>query len=364
MDTRLAGPVSQDYPLVSVAIPVGGNRTKSLDRLEACVSSICGQDYPNIEVIVVVDPENREVRNLAFSRPVRFVEYVRPPNATGRDANARRQLGVDNAQGEILGLTNVCSVWKPELVSTALKIMEKEKVQALDGVSRRMPKDEKSFLGMFQDKALVTEWSRYKHSFLLTKSTFAQDLRLPNLHSFFMTREFYGQHGHFPLTDNCWGWDDFLTARAMVDSGGAIFCTNDLIAYRNQHLSLRLSKQFSSGMSAAEFYVEFPDNPYARRRLRLTVIIAVLALAFLLATAILMATTHPTYGFGVAFGVLLGLFALSGTYNAFKAKYWLGFLFPSLTALQVMIWMFGYLYGAMNDLNSDQEFLRWLFQKR
>ncbi len=93
--------------LVSVVVPVGGNRVKSIDELKTCVNSILLQSYRNIEVILVIDPDNHEVRDLRFFRPIRLVEYIRLPHINGRDASERRQLGCDNAFGKVIVLTNV-----------------------------------------------------------------------------------------------------------------------------------------------------------------------------------------------------------------------------------------------------------------
>ncbi len=232
----------------------------------------------------------------------------------------------------------------------------------MDGVSRRMPRDERSFLGLFQDEALITEFAHYKRDFLLTKGTFGQDLHLPNFHSFFMTRQFYKQYGHIPPSRH--DWDDFNAVKAMVDSGASIFCTNRLVSFRNNHLNLRFAKQFVSGLAGAEFCIHNPDNPYARKRLRLTMIVAVLIGIYVFSTAILMAIVSPLLGFTIALAPVCTLFVLLGIYNAIKTKYWLGFLFPPLTALQVILVTTGFIYGGIDGLDTDPELLDWLHKKR
>jgi hypothetical protein len=137
-----------------------------------------------------------------------------------------------------------------------------------------------------------------------------------------------------------------------------------LVVFRNNPLSLRLVKQFASGFASIEFCTSNPGNPYALKRQRLTTTAAALAAIYILLSVILMAIISPLLGFAIALCPVLALFILLGIYNAIKIKEWLGFLFPPLTALQIILVVLGFLYGGIFDYNTDFEFLNWLHDKR
>jgi len=351
-----------EFPLVSVIIPVGGTRVNDTQKLLDCVSSVCHQGYPNLEVILVIDPSNSTVRNMRFPCPVTFVEYHRPPNGIGRDEKERYLLGWDHAKGQILAITGVCLTWEPDVVETALEIIRNEHVEAVDGISKRQ-KGDKRFLALFQDDALISEFPPYKRDFALTKKTFAKDLRLPCLTSFFMTKELYQRiRENIPrgLDD---GWADFNVARSIIDSGEAIFCTNRMVVHRAHKLSLRPGKQFASGLSAARFCCDFPNNAYSQKRLRLTTLVAESVILFLLAASMLIALS-PLHGTIITLAAALLVFGLAGAYNALKAKYLMAVLFPPLSAVQVIIYTLGYLYGCICECNPDPELLDFLHKSR
>ena len=351
----------RECPLVSVVIPVGGTRAKDTSRLIDCVVAICRQTYRNIEVILVIDP-NSAVRELVFPCPVVFVEYNRPENGVGRDEKERYMMGWDHAKGKVLALTGVSLVWKPDMVETALNLMSEKRVEAVDGITRRIQGD-KRFLALFQDDALMTEFPPYKRDFILTRDSFARDLRLPCMTSFFMTRKFYGKvRPAIPqgLDD---GWGDFRVVWSMIQSGQAIFCSNSLIAHRTHQLSLRLGKHFASGLSAANFYAEFPENSYAKKRLRLTVLVVDLLLIFLLVFSMLIAIS-PFIGISLAILAVFLVFALTGALNAFKSRHLIACFFPPLVALQIALCTCGFLYGGISRFEPDPEFLEHLHHTR
>jgi hypothetical protein len=323
---------------------------------------MCKQTYPNLEIILVIDPSNSVVRRIHFPCPVTFVEYHRPVNGVGRDEKERYLQGWDHASGQVLALTGVSLIWETNVVETALEIMQEEDVDAVDGITKRQKGDNR-FLALFQDDAIISEFPPYKHDFLLTKKTFGEDLRLPCLTSFFMTKELYQRiRKDIPqgLDD---GWGDFNVARSIISAGEAIYCTNRLIAHRTHTLSLRLGKQFTSGLCAARFYLDFPENAYSNKRLRLTLLVAELMILFTLAASVSVALSPLPGVIGTLTFVLL-VFALAGAYNIHKAKYLTAGLFPPLAAVQIALCTLGYVYGCVLRGNPDTEFLDYLHHTR
>lgn len=355
-----------DCPKVSVVIPVGGNRTKDIEKLHVCVRSIAEQDYQRkkLEIILVIDEDNQSVIEHDFGFPVRLVRFVRDPNAFGRDTNARAVAGWDAATGSVLAFTGVSIVWPRDLIKTALSIMYEQKVYAVDGITRVMPNHAESLLGMFQDQALITEFPLYKKDFLLTEETLGQDNRLPSMTSFFITRWWYESvRSAIPQYSES-GWEDFDMARAIVERGGSIYCTNRLVAYRNHKLSLRLGKQFLSGISCAKFFENNPQNSYARRRVNQALLVALMTMMAVLVGICFSVAVFPLLSF-VIDAVLFGLLMVAvGLLNAKKINNRKAMLFPPLMVIQVLVWILGFVYGGIKGSDCDQEWLQILHQSR
>ncbi|OGD79737.1 hypothetical protein A2368_03930 [Candidatus Collierbacteria bacterium RIFOXYB1_FULL_49_13] len=351
-------------PMVSVVIPVGGNRSNHLDKMDRCIESIMMQGYPNLEIILVIDPDNFAVLDHEFVYPVRLIAFERDSRAVGRDTIARAVAGWDVAHGEILGLTGVSLVWREDLLDRAMGMLLERGVAAVDGVTRRLPDGDRRFMAMFQDEAFITEFPLYKKDFRLCGETFAMDSRLPTLTSFLMTRKLYGRiRDKLPkYADD--GWEDFDVARAIVDAGEAINCSNLLVAYRNHLPSLRLSKQFLSGMSCATFYQRYPDNSYAQRRLSTALKVSVMMMVMLLVGVGITAVAVSTDSVLMLFLVIIAGCVALGLLNSVKAKHWYGMFFPPLMFMQIAAWMAGFFYAGLNQGEFDSDFVRWLHSRR
>lgn len=359
MDTRLSStPVASD-PLISIVIPVGGNRSSDIYRLTQCLMALSAQTYHCLEVILVIESDNDAVKKLSLPDNVCLVDFCRPPEFQGRDTVSRLRCGWAAAHGGILAATNVTIIWPPNLVAKALALLNQGH-QAVDGITRRVPED-RSFIGLFQDHALLTEFPLYRRDHALTSTTFNSDMRLPTLTSFFMTRQFYEQVCPALDLPPEPGWEDFNLVRSMVEAGGEIYCTNSLISYRNHQPRLRLGKQFTAGIGGANFWINHPDNPYAKLRLRMALVSGLaLTMGFLTLTISLPLNPQLTLIFIAAATLLL---ALAGIYNARSSHLYQAILFPPITALQVILWLAGFVYALTSD-EVDPQLVAWVEARR
>jgi hypothetical protein len=348
-------------PSISVVIPIGGNRTNDSDRLIRCVNSIFSQDYRGeFEVVLVVDSGNEAVRKLEFLRPVSFVEFVRPSDFVGRDAIARRKLGWERAKGQVLAATGTLIEWERSNASIAVEIMRTRGVEAVEGIVRRSPRD-KSFIGLFRDEALITEFPAYRRDFLLTPDTMAESSRLPSMVTFFMTRGFFDRvKGSLPVSSNS-DWDDFCIATAMVEAGGTVYCTNRVVGYLLHGSTLRVHKQFASGVSAMGYCLDYPGK-YATKRLVQTILAATAFMLVCWSAAALIAL-DGLVGVGLCLFALVTGFVVAGVVNLIRAQDSRAFFFPPLTFIQVFVWTCGALYASITD-NPDQNFLAVFRRKR
>jgi glycosyltransferase involved in cell wall biosynthesis len=115
-----------DPPLVSVIIPTF-NRAR---QVQAALTSVLTQTYPNFEVIVVDDGSTDETRE-AVERVIeqqhsnsKRVRYFFQPN---QGQSAARNKGVDAALGQWLGFLDSDDVWLPEKLEWQVRALEKFK---------------------------------------------------------------------------------------------------------------------------------------------------------------------------------------------------------------------------------------------
>jgi glycosyltransferase involved in cell wall biosynthesis len=108
-------------PLVSVIIPA----YNAEPYLEEAISSVLGQDYRPIEIIVVDDGSTDDTAGVArgFGSSVR---YEFQPNS---GAGAARNKGVDLARGEFLSFIDADDLWGEGKLSAQMKVI-REKPEA------------------------------------------------------------------------------------------------------------------------------------------------------------------------------------------------------------------------------------------
>jgi len=129
---RLANPAG--CPLVSVLVPARNEE----HRIEPCLRSLTGQDYPNLEIIVLDDQSDdataRIAQSLGFSAEAGARKRLRtglplPPGWTGK-AWACQQLA-EVARGEFLLFTDADTIHGRSCVSTAVAHAEDTRADLL-----------------------------------------------------------------------------------------------------------------------------------------------------------------------------------------------------------------------------------------
>ncbi|MBT8485316.1 MAG: glycosyltransferase [Phycisphaerales bacterium] len=110
------------WPPVSVVIPAH-NEERVVD---ACVRSLRDQDYPNLEIIFVLDRCTDDTRNIlsrhaAEDDRVRFVENETCPDDWAGKCNAAR-CGAELASGDFLLFTDADTIFAPDLIRAAVTL--------------------------------------------------------------------------------------------------------------------------------------------------------------------------------------------------------------------------------------------------
>jgi len=107
---------------VSVVIPVY-NRTSSL---KDAVESVFLQKYPDIEIIVVDDGSDENVKKCLKPYMAR-IKYIRMEN--NRGVSSARNLGIDRARGDYIAFLDSDDLWLPEKLEEQIEFMKKEKTK-------------------------------------------------------------------------------------------------------------------------------------------------------------------------------------------------------------------------------------------
>lgn len=104
-------------PLISVIIPV-----YNAERfIEAAIDSVFAQNYPNIEVIVVNDGSIDDTRE----RLIRFGDKIKVIEQENKGQAVARNVGIQVARGEVIGLLDADDMWTPDHVALLLPMLMK-----------------------------------------------------------------------------------------------------------------------------------------------------------------------------------------------------------------------------------------------
>ncbi len=109
-------------PLVSMVVRV----KYPVDRLRAFILSMQRQRHENWECIVVTDGPNPGVRSELDQAGNPKVRLIETPKALGRWGHPYRQLGIDAARGEFIGLSNDDNYYVPGYFEQMIGAMQAE----------------------------------------------------------------------------------------------------------------------------------------------------------------------------------------------------------------------------------------------
>jgi len=105
-------------PLVSCIIPTKNRK----DLVTRAVRSVLDQSYNNIEIIVIDDSTNDTTQKalVPFGGQIRYIK-----NEKSRGAPYSRNIGLNEAQGDVIAFLDDDDIWLPEKTVIQLKWLEK-----------------------------------------------------------------------------------------------------------------------------------------------------------------------------------------------------------------------------------------------
>jgi len=280
-----------EQPFVSVIVPVKDRP----DATRALVQSFLNQTYPASlrELIIVGDVKDTTWEGIidlaATARNVRIVEtHVR---SDGRDANAKRNVGLEHAKGDILVLTDSDIVLPPAWLETGVKLL-------LNGEHEIVAGGEVSdvggnFLAEYIDRNPVgTKTPRMNPPYVLTAQNAGKgQFKQPITANLFFTRKVYEEVGGLDA-DFVTPYEDFPYADMMVWKGFSILCTSELDAHHaHRDNATDLAKEYwRAGIGCADYVMRYGASHLAKARTRqlVTVLVAAVAWIIMLASALLV----------------------------------------------------------------------------
>lgn len=114
-------PQTSDAGLLSVVV----SSFKRYDYLKTTLKSICAQTYRNLEVLVVADGDDPEIKSVVSGLGDARVKYLFTPHA-GFPAVPRNE-GLRNAQGKWLAFCDDDDLWHPEKVACQIPVLQNSK---------------------------------------------------------------------------------------------------------------------------------------------------------------------------------------------------------------------------------------------
>jgi len=320
------------FPSVSVVVPV----KNSGDTIRKLVDALLEQVYPGIvEIVIVGDPHDRTweaIADLMHMSDLRCYEVQ--TTFRGRDANVKRRIGVLEANGDVIVLTDSDMEPGPDWLRTGIySIMQGDFV-----VAGGMHSAEESFWARYTDEnALGGKTPRVPRTYIVTVKNFgARGFKPPIMANLFFRR---GVATRVPIRPDIPRWDDYEWAYRIVSDGYIIVYRHDLSA-GHYHRSgiLALFKEYrNSGTGCADFIRLHQRSVMARRRVTQIVQVTLAPLVAVAATVV-----KPTYT-PIAFA---GLFLLLSFYEAGKARRLEAVLYPLIT----LVLGFAFYLGAVGRL--------------
>lgn len=187
-------------PLVSVILPTH-NRAQLVDR---AIRSVLAQSYPSFELIVVDDASDDETPQLvrAFDDPrVRYLQLE-----SNRRAAAARNLGVEEARGDLLAFQDDDDIWLPDKL--------RQQVPALLAEPAEVGLNICSHIKVRSGRALHVGGEKHWSSLRFDAGLEGLDFSLVATPGWLLRRECFERVGGFDERMRC--WDDWELAARLA----------------------------------------------------------------------------------------------------------------------------------------------------
>lgn len=336
-----------NQPFISVIVPVKDRP----DATRCLVQSFLNQTYPgdSRELIIVGDVDDTTWGGIAdivaTANSVRIVEaHVL---SAGRDANAKRNIGLEHAKGDILVLTDSDIVLPDMWLEIGVKLL-------LNGEHEIVAGGEVSDMGgnflaeYIDNNPIGTKTPRMDPPYVLTAQNAGKGrYKQPITANLFFTRKVYEEVGGLDA-DFVTPYEDFPYADKMVWKGFSILCTSELDA---QHIhrdkATDLGKEYwRAGIGCADYVMRYGASHLAKARTRQLVMVLVMVI-----TWIFMLVSAPV----ITLIATIALVAFGSTAIAVKLRQPGAVLYLSITVLLSALFSAGMVRGFIGRIIAPQK---------
>lgn len=271
--------MSDRSPTVSVVVPV----KRSQKTIRLCVESLLHQDYEGIVEVILVgdyrDPTWEPIKDIIREKLITAITVeVRGP---GRDSNAKRNVGLHHAAGEILALTDSDMVLPRHWVRTGVDLIQ----TGWSSAAGSMISVDSDFWGNYVDyNYFGSKTPRMNPPYdASTENIGIGRYKPPITANVFFTRELFETVGEFDHRF-VWTYDDYEFFERVAEAGFHMFCTNELAGLHHHRKGFRslINEYKCDGQGCADFIKKYPKSHLRGRRVKqlIMLIVAGLTLPF------------------------------------------------------------------------------------
>ena len=313
--------MKDDLAVVSVVIPV----KRSQHTIRQTVDSLLAQDYPgDLEIIVVgdyQDPSWAPLYDLIEDQRVIAVEaQITGP---GRDSNAKRNLGLGRATGEIIALTDGDIVLPPDWIRTGVSLVN----DGWDYISGSVRSMDDGFWGGYMDNnQLGNKIPDITDDYVLDSVHFGENgLKPPVTGNTFVTRAVILNAGGLD-SNFVTSYEDYEWARRVVDHGHKILRTGSLVVkhYHRKGFKGLIREHHRSGYGCGDYIRKHSHCQFGKLRLKQLMMVYLMA-------AIGVVAIPASVLFPVVPVALLTAIGILGMFSAWKTKSMIGMVYPLIT---------------------------------
>lgn len=220
-------------PFVSIIIPAK-NEEK---LLRGCISSLHQLNYPKekIEIIIVDGLSTDNTAGVALEMGAKVISNVKQTVSPGRN------VGFENAKGDLIAFTDADCIVDPNWLSNCIKYFENDQTVACAGGPNLTPADESNFgkaVGFVFDQPVFAAGSIHARVLDEVKEVSS----IPGCNSIYR-QSVLAQV--MPLDESMLTGDDTLLNRKILDLGGRLLYTPDVIVFHYRRPTPRtLWRQF------------------------------------------------------------------------------------------------------------------------
>lgn len=334
-------------PTVSVVVPV----KRSHKTIRACVQSLLNQDYPiKLDIVLVGDVDDSTwlaIDDLLMQGVIRAYE-TRIVSA-GRDANAKRNIGLIKSVGSLIAMTDSDMVLPIDWVSNAVSLIR----EGWGCVAGPMKSLDSGFWPSYVDESpFLAKTPRMSTPYVVTSKNFGRRGYMPPITASVMfTREVYDATG--PFNDHITrSYEDYEWFDHMTQAGVAILCTPVLVGGHAHREGFRiLAHDYKgTGWGCADFVHFNPDSVLSRKRTREVQLVS----AALVLTPVALGVVGASTPYGVVWLLCLaalGYLSLAVYCFTQTRKLW-SLLFPAIGIMFGFMSWLGFLRGMRSIKKS------------